>query len=106
MGKLVLTRRAGETIQVKLASGFVYTLETLATRVKGCFDAATLRLVSEEGASQQNLYAGQWMEFGGGVVDVLPSKCASQVKLGFDFPRDVQIMRTEILERIEQECRS
>lgn len=92
MGKLVLTRRAGESVIVREANGDEWTVTAksvglrvslVITRPKGT--ECSFRLGYRESCS-----------FAGGSLELRPARCPSQAILAFDFPRDVTILRKEI----------
>lgn len=88
MGKLVLTRRAGESVIVREANGDTWTVTSLDGRKR-------LRVERPSGA-EQSFFAAEVIHFAGGSLELRPSRCPSQAILAFDFPRDVTILRTEI----------
>jgi hypothetical protein len=97
MGKLVLTRRAGESVKLTEPNG----REWLATvkKTRRVFRADRIDLWIE--CIDQELYdyqlsAGQSISFAGGSLELRPHKRPDQAILAFDFPRDVAIVRTEI----------
>lgn len=97
MGKLVLTRRAGESVIVREANGDEWFL--VVRRTSAIFGKPTnFVLVSNGAMSQRNvqLLPNELMTFAGGSVELRPARCPSQAILAFDFPRDVTILRTEI----------
>lgn len=96
MGKLVLTRRAGESVIVREANGDEWVLAVISLPYS--FSRRTyLTLGSERrGIKSTSLHAGESMTFAGGSVELHPARCPSQAILAFDFPRDVTILRTEI----------
>lgn len=91
MGKLVLTRRAGESVKLVEANGDTWLVTSHGVdkiRVDGPNDLyGVFRLVSENPIS-----------FAGGSLELRPTKrrWPDQAVLAFDFPRDVTIVRTEI----------
>lgn len=98
MGKLVLTRKAGEAVIVTEANGTIWRLDTVAT--KGLFGAFSVQLkLSSSGAhtAVHALKPGQSMTFGGGNVELRPSRRGQEVVLAFEFPREVKIMREELV---------
>lgn len=98
MGKLVLTRKAGESVIVTEPNGTTWRLLTEAT--KGLFGAFSVRLkLSSSGAQSvvDALRPGQSMTFGGGNVELRPSRRGQEVVLAFEFPREVKIMREELV---------
>jgi len=97
MGKLVLTRKAGEAVIVTEANGTIWRLVALATH--GLFGTFSVRLkLSSSGAHSvvDALRPGQSMTFGGGNVELRPSRRGQEVVLAFEFPREVKIMREEL----------
>lgn len=87
MGKLVLTRKAGEAVIVTEANGTIWRLAALATR--GLFGAFSVQLkLSSSGAHSvvDALKPGQSMTFGGGNVELRPSRRGQEVVLAFEFP--------------------
>lgn len=97
MGKLVLTRRAGESVKLTEPNGREWLLETVATRGLLGSECVTLKLHEPLDRNIVDvLRAGQSMCFAGGNVELRPHKRPDQAILAFDFPRDVTIVRTEI----------
>lgn len=94
MGKLVLTRRAGESVKLTEPNGIVW-LVTL-DRNSPFFHKAVLRLQNGKAFTKHELWYGNSMTFAGGNVELRPHKRPDQAILAFDFPRDVTIVRTEI----------
>lgn len=88
MGKLVLTRRAGESVIVREANGD----EWLVTSADG---KRRLRVKRPSGF-EASFFAAEVIHFAGGSLELRPARCPSQAILAFDFPRDVTILRTEI----------
>jgi hypothetical protein len=88
MGKLVLTRRAGESVIVREANGD----EWLVTSADG---KRRLRVKRPSGF-EASFNAAEVIHFAGGSLELRPARCPSQAILAFDFPRDVTILRTEI----------
>lgn len=88
MGKLVLTRRAGESVIVREANGDTWTVTSLDGK-KG------LRVQRPSG-DRTSYYQDEILHFAGGSLELRPARCPSQAILAFDFPRDVTILRTEI----------
>lgn len=94
MGKLVLTRRAGESVKLTEPNGREWTL-----RVRNMYANGPVTLMLFEGERPDTwtvLRANQSMTFAGGNVELRPHKRPDQAILAFDFPRDVTIVRTEI----------
>jgi sRNA-binding carbon storage regulator CsrA len=97
MGKLVLTRRAGESVIVREANGDEWTVTVLKHR--GIFKPNCVDLIIEGNPFADigvTLRPGQSYAFAGGSLEMRPARCPSQAILAFDFPRDVTILRTEI----------
>lgn len=98
MGKLVLTRKAGEAVIVTEANGTIWRLVALATR--GLFGAFSVQLKLSSSSAHtlvDALKPGQSMTFGGGNVELRPSRRGQEVVLAFEFPREVKIMREELV---------
>lgn len=96
MGRLVLTRRAGETVTVTEANGAKWQLEILSTRGLLGTAAVTLKLHGVGTSILDVLRPGQSMTFAGGSVELRPHRLPSQAILAFDFPREVHILRGEL----------
>lgn len=97
MGKLVLTRRAGESVIVREANDDEWFL--VVRQTSGFFGKPTSFVLVSRGAMSQkevHLLANESISFAGGSVELRPARCPSQAILAFDFPRDVTILRTEI----------
>ena len=99
MGKLVLTRRAGESVIVREANGDSWTVTVLKHR--GIFKPNCVDLFIEGNPFADigvTLKPGQSYSFAGGSLELRPTKrrWPDQAILAFDFPRDVTIVRTEI----------
>lgn len=97
MGKLVLTRRAGESMKLTEPNGDVWMLTVHPHHLR--FNASRiyldiLNLNGEEIA--KTLRINEAISFAGGNVELRPHKRPDQAILAFDFPRDVTIVRTEI----------
>lgn len=90
MGKLVLTRRAGESVIVREANGDTW----IVTSADG---GKRLRIKRPSGF-EASFYAAEVIHFAGGSLELRPTKrrWPDQAVLAFDFPRDVKIVRTEI----------
>lgn len=92
MGRLVLTRRNGESVQLTDGQGDTWLLTVTQTvflrhvRVDVALNGAT-----------RTLRIGESLMFAGGNVELRPHKHAGQTILAFDFPADVKILRTELL---------
>ncbi|AXF51924.1 MAG: RNA binding protein [Caudoviricetes sp.] len=93
MGKLVLTRRAGESVIVREANGANGYVQ--AERMCGHLGIRLYRSAECIGRST-SVFEGQSISFAGGSLELRPARCPSQAILAFDFPRDVTILRTEI----------
>lgn len=96
MGKLVLTRHAGESVIVREANGREWLLAVI--QLPHSLSRKTYLSVGTEGRpiKSTHLHAGESMSFAGGSLELRPARCPSQAILAFDFPRDVTILRTEI----------
>lgn len=88
MGKLVLTRRAGESVKLTEPNGETW----LVTSADG---GKRLRIKRPSGF-EASFYAAEVIHFAGGNVELRPYKRPDQAILAFDFPQDVTIVRTEI----------
>lgn len=92
MGKLVLTRRAGESVKLTEPNGDVWelTLKSVGVRI-------SVIIVRPKGTECSfRLGENESCSFAGGNVELRPHKRPDQAILAFDFPRDVTIVRTEI----------
>ena len=102
MGKLVLTRRAGESVKLTEPNGreWLLILETFPGRsILDMVCGKTTFRISRTGDADSvkiGLQARESMTFAGGNVELRPHKRPDQAILAFDFPRDVTIVRTEI----------
>lgn len=100
MGKLVLTRRAGESVIVREANGRDWKLSV--RRTPGLLGMTTTHITLSNSdynwtsCEHKYLSEGQSISFAGGSLELRPARCPSQAILAFDFPRDVTILRTEI----------
>lgn len=98
MGKLVLTRRAGESVKLTEPNGNEWFVVVRSTGSFSSNRPAIIVLVSD-GAMRQvdrHLRTNESIMFAGGNVELRPHKRPDQAILAFDFPRDVTIVRTEI----------
>lgn len=91
MGKLVLTRRAGESVKLTEPNGREWLLTLLPMKHVG-----TRWTHFELNGVKKVLGQSDSLSFGGGTVELRPYKRSDQAILAFDFPRDVTIVRTEI----------
>jgi sRNA-binding carbon storage regulator CsrA len=95
MGKLVLTRRAGEGVKLTEPNGDVWVIRVeqvgafIQQRIIGI-------LVRPNGDEILHLGEKESRSFAGGNVELRQHKRPDQAILAFDFPRDVNIVRTEI----------
>lgn len=97
MGKLVLTRRAGESVKLTEPNGWEWFL--VLRKTSGFFGKPTsFVLVSDGGMKQtdKHLLVNETIQFAGGTVELRQHKRPGQAILAFDFPWDVTIVRTEI----------
>lgn len=99
MGKLVLTRRAGESVKLVEANGREWFV--VLRKTSGVFGKPTsFVLVSDGGMTQtdKHLLVYETIHFAGGSLELRPTKrrWPDQAVLAFDFPQDVKIVRTEI----------
>lgn len=90
MGKLVLTRRAGESVKLVEANGDTWLVTSDGAnkiRIDGPDLYGVFSLANENPIS-----------FAGGSLELRPTKrpWPDQAVLAFDFPRDVKIVRAEI----------
>lgn len=94
MGKLVLTRRAGESVKLVEANGDTWTLT-----MKSAGSRASIVILRPKG-TECSFRLGEYESctFAGGSLELRPTKrrWPDQAVLAFDFPRDVKIVRTEI----------
>jgi hypothetical protein len=95
MGKLVLTRRAGESVKLTEPNGEVWVIrvEQIASMLR---QRIVGTLTTPSGFERLYLDANQCRTFAGGNVELRPHKRPDQAILAFDFHRDVTIVRTEI----------
>lgn len=89
MGKLVLTRRAGESVKLTEPNGDTWLVTS---------DGKKKLLVTRPSGNHEAFYAAEVIHFAGGSLELRPTKrrWPDQAVLAFDFPRDVKIVRTEI----------
>jgi carbon storage regulator CsrA len=95
MGGLVLTRKSGQCVRLEMSPGVYCTLllaYTGSNQVK-------LDLMDREGAVCKRVDVGAEMVIGPGVTVKVLSITFKTVKLLFEAPLSVKIMRTELLER-------
>lgn len=97
MGKLVLTRRAGESVIVREANGDSWTVTLRANQHirMGNFVMLGIQKTGKR-EDLKTLWECESYSFAGGSLELRPARCPSQAILAFDFPRDVTILRTEI----------
>lgn len=98
MSNLVLTRRAGQCVRLEMLPGVF--LRLIVAYVGA--DQIKLELLASDGSAMTkrvNVGAG-WL-IGEGVTINLLSINYRNVKLGFDAPLNVKIVRTELLERAQ-----
>lgn len=91
MGKLVLTRRAGESVIVREANGDEWMVKCHKASLFGYLYVTVERWLHTTRIGPLQSYS-----FAGGSLELRPARCPSQAILTFDFPRDVTILRTEI----------
>jgi sRNA-binding carbon storage regulator CsrA len=97
MGKLVLTRRAGESVIVREANGDEWVLTVHPHHLRFNPSRVYLDILNLSGEEiAKTLRTNESISFAGGSVELRPARCPSQAILAFDFPRDVTILRTEI----------
>lgn len=96
MGKLVLTRRAGESVKLVEANGPEWLV--IIDRMFSYSGKTYLRLQHGKAFTSHELRTNDTMSFAGGSLELRPTKrrWPDQAVLAFDFPRDVKIVRTEI----------
>lgn len=98
MGKLVLTRRAGESVKLTEPNGDTWLVKVTEVRsiIRSTITASVRRFDGE--SRMIALKPGQAYTFAGGSLELRPTKrrWPDQAVLAFDFPRDVKIVRTEI----------
>ena len=90
MGKLVLTRRAGESVKLTEPNGDTWFVMSDGKK--------KLDIREPNGNWKPSFYAAEVIHFAGGSLELRPTKrrWPDQAVLAFDFPRDVKIVRTEI----------
>ena len=99
MRKLVLTRRAGESVKLVEANGKEWLVSVTPHRRIFSKDSVDLFIEGDERADfGVTLKPYQSYAFAGGSLELRPTKrrWPGQAVLAFDFPRDVKIVRTEI----------
>lgn len=97
MGKLVLTRRAGESVKLTEPNGREWLLSVQPSRRVFRADCIDLYIETKDRDFQGfTVRPGGSVTFAGGNVELRPHKRPDQAILAFDFPRDVTIVRTEI----------
>lgn len=87
MGKLVLTRRAGESVKLTEPNGDVWLVTS---------DGKCRLDVQRCNEPPKRFYYGEVIHFAGGNVELRPHRRPDQAIPAFEFPRDVTIVRTEI----------
>lgn len=95
MGKLVLTRRAGESVKLTEPNGTRWLLRVWHYMLGASIRLEVYNFDKMDGVGVK-LKHGQSYTFAGGNVELRPHKRPDQAILAFDFPRDVTIVRTEI----------
>lgn len=97
MGKLVLTRRAGESVKLTEPNGDRWLLTVYhgnwTVGVSAHIEAYNF---DKNVCASKTVKSGETLSFAGGNVELRPHKRPDQAILAFDFPRDVTIVRTEI----------
>lgn len=97
MGKLVLTRRAGENVKLTEPNGREWLATVKKTRRVFRADFVDLWVETKDRDFQGfTVRPGGSVTFAGGSVELRPHKRPDQAILAFDFPQDVTIVRTEI----------
>lgn len=96
MSKLILTRKAGQCVRLEMLPGAFVTL--MVAYVGG--DQVKIELIGEGGLSLvKRVNVGSDMPIGDDVKVHVISINFRNVKLGFEAPLNVKIVRTELLER-------
>ena len=96
MSKLILTRKAGQCVRLEMLPGAFVTL--MIAYVGG--DQVKIELIGEGGLSLvKRVNVGSDMPIGDDVKVRVIAINFRNVKLGFDAPLNVKIVRTELLER-------
>jgi len=95
MGALILTRRAGQCVRLDLTSDSYCTLMLAYTGS----NQVKLDLSGAGSCLSKRVDVGGEMLIGPGVTVKVVSITFKTVKLRFDAPLSVKIMRTELLER-------
>ena len=99
MGKLVLTRRAGESVKLVEANGDTWLVTVEQVGIFRDPNAVRIRLKNLEFPCYAvSLRWCDAISVAGGSLELRPTKrhWPDQAVLAFDFPRDVKIVRTEI----------
>lgn len=96
MSKLILTRKAGQCVRLEMLPGAFVTL--MIAYVGG--DQVKIELIGEGGLSLvKRVNVGDHLPIGDEVKVHVISINFRNVKLGFEAPLNVKIVRTELLER-------
>ena len=94
MGKLVLTRRRGESVKLT-ANGKTWLLRVRSFK-SVMSHSVTLSVAEGDSEELLALRPGESYHFAGGSVSLRPHKRTDQAILAFDFPPSVHILRTEL----------
>jgi len=101
MGKLVLTRKAGESVIVTEPNGATWRLKLEAmagpSLLSWLIDYNVV-LITKDGQSREfKLRMGESLTFAGGSVELRHHRRNGQLAMAFDHPRDVEIWREELV---------
>lgn len=87
---LILTRKAGESVKVG-----EYMVSVL--RSPSLFDRRACHVEVVGLTDRMLLVGGAGIHFAGGVLKLSAIKRPGQATLSFDFPKDVRVVRTELI---------
>lgn len=100
MSNLILTRKAGDSVRLEMLPGVF--LKLIVAYVGG--DQVKLEVMASDGSAlSKRVNAGDDWAIGDEVKIRVIGIQFRQVKLGFDAPLNVKIVRTELLERARAE---
>lgn len=94
MGNLVLTRKLGESVQLVEPCGTTHVLTVCKMMFLG-----RPYVEIKMGKCTHRLYFFETLSFAGGTLEVRKHRRYEQVSMAFDFPSDVIIKRTELIEK-------
>lgn len=99
MSNLVLTRKAGTGVRLVIEGRHVF-VDTLEVTGGSC-KMRVLTLGGQEGIRIESVRFRGEMQIAEGVTVTVLDLAKGHAKLGFEAPRDVQILRTELIKENE-----